>query len=148
MYTDEMHGSSGNYADEEMTNELRKETEQQTEKEKITITFSKKLAEPFVAKNGREMVRVKIPNVDRSDHRPWAGFVVPAEVLYENPSGKCMCYDLPAEGKTTVSRSVRKGKDENGKAIWKPEAEVVGKRTLKGMVESYKNRPEEREFSR
>ena len=148
MYTDEMHGSNGNYANEEMTNELRKEAEQQTEKEKITITFSKRLAEPFVTKTGKEMVRVKIPNADTNDHRPWAGFVVPPDVLYENPSGKCFCYDLPADGHTTISRSVRKGTDENGKAIWKPEAEVVGNRTLKGMVESYKNRPEEREFSR
>ena len=65
-----MHGSSGNYANEEMTNELRKGAEQQTEKEKITITFSKRLAEPFVTKTGKEMVRVKIPNTETNDHRP------------------------------------------------------------------------------
>ena len=148
MYTDNMYGYGGSRADEELAEDLRKEAEQAAEKEKLTVTFSKKLAEPFVTKMGREMVRVKIPNADRNDRRPWAGFVVPPEVLYENPSGKCLCYDLPADGHTTISRSVRKGTDENGKAIWKPEAEIVDNRTLKGMVESYKNRPAEKDFSR
>ena len=148
MYTDDMYSSGGAYADEEMTNELRKEAEQAAEKEKLTITFSKKLAEPFVTKSGREMVRVKIPNVDRNDHRPWAGFVVPPDVLYENPSGKCLCYGLPADGHTTISRSVRNGTDANGKTVWMQEAEVVGNRALKSLVENYKNRSEERDFSR
>ena len=43
--------------------------------EEITLHFGKGTMEPFTAKDGREMLKIVIPNADRSDHTPWASFV-------------------------------------------------------------------------
>ena len=44
----------------------------------ITIKFARGLfGDEFTARNGNELVRVKIPNEDPEDHSPWASFVVP-----------------------------------------------------------------------
>ena len=38
--------------------------------EEITLHFGKGTVEPFTAKDGREMLKIVIPNADRSDHTP------------------------------------------------------------------------------
>ena len=44
--------------------------------EEVTIKFGKGLVgDPFISKNGKELVEVKIPNVDPEDRTPWASFV-------------------------------------------------------------------------
>ena len=63
--------------------------------EEITLHFGKGTMEPFTAKDGREMLKIVIPNADRSDHTPWASFVLPAKAVHENqyerPLGKNPC---------------------------------------------------------
>lgn len=56
--------------------------------EEITLHFGKGTVEPFTAKDGREMLKIVIPNADRSDHTPWASFVLPAKAVHENQYGK------------------------------------------------------------
>ena len=46
--------------------------------EEVTIKFGKGLAEPFQSKDGREFMRISIPNQDPSDKTPCASFVLPA----------------------------------------------------------------------
>ena len=45
--------------------------------EEITLHFGKGTVEPFTAKDGREMLKIVIPNADRSDHTPWASLYFP-----------------------------------------------------------------------
>ena len=40
--------------------------------EEVTIKFGKGLAEPFQSKDGREFMRITIPNQDPADKTPWA----------------------------------------------------------------------------
>ena len=54
--------------------------------------------EPFTAKDGREMLKIVIPNADRSDHTPWASFVLPAKAVHENQYGKGLWAKVPADG--------------------------------------------------
>ena len=55
----------------------------------ITIKFARGLlGDEFTAKNGNELVRVKIPNEDPEDRSPWASFVVPAGSVYDSQNGK------------------------------------------------------------
>ena len=40
--------------------------------EEITIKFAKGLCgEPFMSKDGKELVRIQIPNADPNGHSPW-----------------------------------------------------------------------------
>ena len=34
------------------------------------------------------MLKIVIPNADRSDHTPWASFVLPAKAVHQNQYGK------------------------------------------------------------
>lgn len=56
--------------------------------EEVTIKFGKGLAEPFQSKDGREFMRITIPNQDPTDKTPWASFVLPAKAVHENQYGK------------------------------------------------------------
>ena len=47
---------------------------------------------------------------------------------------------LPADGSTTVTKSVAKGVDEQGKTIWENEKTKIPNKELKAMVESYKSK--------
>ena len=115
-------------------------------REELTIKFGKGLAEPFQAKDGREFVRISIPNQDPNDRTPWASFVLPAKNVHENQYGKGLWAKLPAEGATFVSKPTLKGQDENGKNIWEDVKTRVPNSELKGMVEAYKTRnPQQRE---
>ena len=112
----------------------------------ITIKFARGLlGEEFTAKNGNELVRVKIPNEDPEDHSPWASFVVPVDAVYDSQNGKAICVDLPADEETTVTKSHLKGKDPDGKNLWEDERYKVSNSQLKEMVEFYKKKPRENE---
>ena len=115
--------------------------EQKEKMEELTIKFAKGLAEAFTSKEGKELMRIKIPNIDPNDHSPWMSFVLPAKAVHENQYGKGLWAKIPAEGSTTVSQSVKRG-EENGKAIWERVDTVLSNTQLKGLVESYKGKEE------
>ena len=109
--------------------------------EEITIKFAKGLVgEPFVSRDGTELVRISIPNSDPKDHAPWQEFVLASRQVHENKFGKGMWAKIPAEGHTTVSRPFLAGQDETGRNIWEKRLRVVSNRELKEMVEFYKTR--------
>ena len=101
-------------------------------------TNQKGTVEPFTAKDGREMLKIMIPNADRSDHTPWASFVLPAKAVHENQYGKGLWAKIPADGHTTLTKPYLAGQSEDGKNIWKDEKTTVSNRELKSMVEFYK----------
>ena len=105
--------------------------------EEITLHFGKGTAEPFTSKDGKEMMRIVIPNQDRSDHTPWASFVLPAKAVHENQYGKGLWAKVPADGTTTVTKPHLAGQ-RDGKNIWEDEKKAVPNKELKGMVEFYK----------
>jgi len=113
------------------------------EVEEISLKFGKGLAEPFTAKDGKEYMRILIPNQDASDHTPWASFVLPAKSVHENQFGKGLWAKIPADGHTTVTKPERVGTREDGKGIWEDRKSFVPNRELKGMVEAYKSRDRE-----
>ena len=124
-----------------------KEAEEQIDKgvklptqEEVTIKFGKGLAEPFQSKDGREFMRISIPNQDPADKTPWASFVLPAKAVHENQYGKGLWAKIPADGTTTVTKPTLMGQDEAGKNIWQDVKTDVPNRDLKAMVESYKTR--------
>ena len=66
-----------------MAEEMNTPFEEQ--REELTIKFAKGVcSEPFMSKDGKELVRIKIPNADENDHRPWQIFLPLSSV----PSGK------------------------------------------------------------
>ena len=114
--------------------------------DEISIKFGKGLAEPFTGKDGKEFMRILIPNQDPGDKTPWASFVLPAKAVHENQYGKGLWAKIPAEGSTVVTKPVLKGQDEQGKNIWEDVKTKVPNKELKGMVEAYKTRdPQARE---
>lgn len=118
--------------------------ENRTEKkiEEICIKFGKGLAEPFTGKDGKEYMRIQIPNQDQGDHTPWASFVLPAKAVHENQYGKGLWAKIPADGSTTVTKPVAVG-EQDGKRIWEDQKTAVPNRQLKSMVEAYKSRGRE-----
>ena len=102
--------------------------------EEITIKFAKGLCgEPFMSKDGKELVRIQIPNADPNDHSPWQEFVLASKQVHENQYGSGLWAKIPAEGHTTVSRPFLAGQDETGRNIWKKELRSVSNRELKEM---------------
>ena len=114
--------------------------DKQTKKEEVTIKFGKGHAEPFTAKDGREFMRIRIPNIDPEDKSPWASFVLPARAVHENQYGKGLWAKIPAEGATVVTKPIVVGQDDAGKNIWQDEKTQVPNTKLKAMVEAYKDR--------
>ena len=109
--------------------------------EEITIKFAKGLCgEPFMSKNGTELVRIQIPNSDPADHRPWQEFVLANKHVHENQYGKGLWAKIPADGTTVVTKPNLIGQDEAGKNIWEDVKTQVPNRDLKAMVEAYKTR--------
>lgn len=106
--------------------------------EEITLHFGKGTVEPFTAKDGREMLKIVIPNADPNDHSPWSSFVLPAKAVHENKFGKGLWAKIPADGSTTLTRPYLAGQNEDGKNIWKDEKTTVNNQELKSMVEFYK----------
>ena len=107
----------------------------------VTIKFCKGLVgEPFTSNSGKELVEVSIPNPDKSDSRPWETFVISPKMIHDNQFGKGVWMKLPEDGTTRLSRSVRTGVDENGKATWGRETREVSNTELKALMESYKDK--------
>lgn len=105
----------------------------------ITLHFGKGcVGEPFQAKDGKEYCQILVPNPDKDDKKPWQTFVVRSNQVHDNKFGKGMWCKLPAEGHTTLLRSVVDGKDENDRPVWKDIRTKVPNRELKKMVEAYK----------
>ena len=129
-------------AEAQMAKEAKegKTAEASVKREEVTIKFGKGLAEPFQSKDGREFMRIMIPNQDQSDKSPWASFVLPAKAVHENQYGKGLWAKIPVDGTTVVTKPVLKGQDENGRNIWEGQKTKVPNRELKGMVEAYKTR--------
>lgn len=108
----------------------------------ITLKFGKGcVGEEFQGKDGKAYKEILVPNPDKNDHRPWQTFVVKANHVHENQFGKGMWIKLPAEGHTTLRRSVVIGEKPDGKKEWGTEKTSVSNADLKKMVEAYKERP-------
>ena len=129
-------------AEAQMAKEAKegKTAEAPGKREEVTIKFGKGLAEPFQSKDGREFMRISIPNQDPADKTPWASFVLSAKAVHENQYGKGLWAKIPAEGTTVVTKPVLKGQDEQGKNIWEDQKTRVPNQELKSMVEAYKTR--------
>ncbi len=108
--------------------------------EELTIKFAKGLAEPFTSKDGKELMRIKIPNIDSNDHSPWMSFVLPAKAVHENQYGKGLWAKIPADGSTTVSQSVKT--EKSGETTWERVDTILSNKQLKSLVENYKTKEE------
>ncbi|MBD5532824.1 MAG: hypothetical protein HDQ98_11635 [Lachnospiraceae bacterium] len=116
----------------------------QKEFKEITLKFGKGcVGEEFQGKDGKAYKEILVPNPDKNDHRPWQTFVVRANRVHENKFGKGMWTKLPAEGHTTLRRSVVIGEKPDGTKEWGTEKTKVSNADLKKMVEAYKERPRE-----
>jgi len=118
--------------------EIAQESEQKVVST-LEIKFSRKLARPFVSKNGKDMVAISIPNQDANDTRPWEEFVLPVHMVHSDHYGsKTLWAKIPEDGNTTLTRSI-KPETEGGE--WTREERTVDNKTLKSMVEAYKLKP-------
>ena len=61
------------------------------------------------------MLKIVIPNADRSDHTPWASFVLPAKAVHQNQYGKGLWAKISADGHTTLTKPYMAGQSEDGK---------------------------------
>ena len=111
---------------------------EQEKKEEITIKFGKGLSEPFTAKDGKEFMRISIPNQDPADKSPWASFVLPAKAVHDNQFGKGLWAKIPVEGTTVVTKPTVVGHDKTGRNVWEDKKTPVPNKLLKEMVEAYK----------
>ena len=90
-------------ADEKTMDQAVEAAKEAAQREEVTIKFGKGLAEPFTSKDGKEFMRITVPNQDPADKTPWASFVLPAKAVHENQYGKGLWAKIPADGKTTVT---------------------------------------------
>ncbi|MBD5469129.1 MAG: hypothetical protein HDR21_13385 [Lachnospiraceae bacterium] len=105
-------------------------------KKEITLRFSKGfVGKEFQSKSKIDCTEIRIPNQDPEDKRPWQTFVIRTENLHESQDGKSVWINLPAEGNTTLSRSVVLGETPEGKKEWGTEKTTVTNRDLKKLVE-------------
>lgn len=119
--------------------EFSTETVEKQPIETLTIKFSRKLARPFTTRNGKDMVAIKIPNTNPEDKSAWEEFVLPVKMVHSDYYGsKTLWARLPADGSTTLSRSVRPSAQDGN---WEKEERTVDNKTLKTMVEAYKLKP-------
>lgn len=138
-------GGTKTMTDEKTMDQAAEAAKEAAQREEVTIKFGKGLAEPFTSKDGKEFMRITVPNQDPADKTPWASFVLPAKAVHENQYGKGLWAKIPAEGKTTVTKPTLMGQDETGKNIWQDVKTDVPNGDLKAMVESYKTRdPQEK----
>ena len=122
---------------QEINNTAVQEPEQQPV-ETLTIKFSRKLARPFTSKSGKDMVAIKIPNADPEDKNAWEEFVLPVKMVHSDHYGsKTLWAKLPTDGSTTLTRSIKPSSEEDG---WTKEERTVDNKTLKSMVEAYKQK--------
>ena len=118
----------------------------QEQRKEITVKFAKGLlGDPFTAKNGKECVRISIPNSDPDDKRPWAYIVTAANHVHENKFGKGMWMKLPFDGQMKVFRSEITGQTPEGKNVYTKTEKTMPTWEIKSMLESYKTRAAENE---
>ena len=111
------------------------------ERGEITIKFAKGLcSEPFTAKDGKEYVQIKIPGEEKGI---WPSFVLPANHVHENQYGKGLWAKIPEDGTTKIKHTRVVGEDQIGKKIYDSQYEKVDNKTLKAMVEAYKEKNRE-----
>ena len=123
---------------QEINNTAVQEPEQQPV-ETLTIKFSRKLARAFTSKGGKDMVAIKIPNADPEDKSAWEEFVLPVTMVHcDHVGSKSLWAKLPADGTTTLSRSIKPSTEDG---TWEREERTVDNKTLKSMVEAYKLKP-------
>ena len=125
-------------------NDMAQDTEKKEYKE-VTLKFGKGcVGDEFQGKDGNSYRQIMIPPNEETK-QPWQTFVVKSNQVHENQFGKGMWCKLPAEGSTTVMKSVAKGVDEQGKTIWENEKTKVPNKELKKMVEAYKGKEQSQE---
>ena len=137
---DRTKGGTKTMADEKIMDQAVDTAKEAAQREEVTIKFGKGLAEPFTSKDGKEFMRITVPNQDPADKTPWASFVLAAKAVHENQYGKGLWAKIPADGKTTVTKPTLMGQDDAGKNVWQDVKTDVPNRDLKAMVESYKTR--------
>ena len=127
-------------AAKDVTQEVTGESAQE-ERGELTIKFAKGLCgEPFTAKDGKEYVQIKIPEEGSGI---WPSFVLPANHVHENQYGKGLWAKIPEDGTTKIKRTRVVGEDQIGKKIYDSQYEKVDNKTLKAMVEAYKEKNKE-----
>ena len=99
------------------------------------------MGDEFQGKDGVKYREILVPNQDKEDHRPWQTFVVKSNHVHENQFGKGMWCKLPANGSTTLHRSVKVGQDEQGKPIYQdvcyPVTKDFRERLYKEIISEY-----------
>ena len=102
----------------------------------LTVSISSKLiSEPFMAKDGNEYVRVRIPNENRNDKTPWASLVIPPGYVTKDENTGRSAIKIREDGYSTLTKSEYKGNDANGKAIFSQSKSKVANRDIKNRVE-------------
>lgn len=111
----------------------------------ITLKFGEGYVKgEFQARDGNQYKEIMVPNQDKGDRRPWQTFVARANQVHENQFGKGVWMKLPAEGYTTLKRSVVVGENPDGTRKYGSEQNKVANTELKKMMEGYKKeRPRE-----
>lgn len=111
------------------------------EAKEVMIWFGKGLVgDPFTSKSGKELVEVKIPNVDPADKRLWASFVISSKVIHDNKFGKGVRMKLPEEQITRVSKPFVVATGLDGQRRWDRNVRDVPNTELKAMMKAYKIR--------
>ena len=122
--------------------EVAQEAEK-AERAEISIAFAKGLcSDPFTAKDGKEYVQIKIPEEGGGI---WPTFVLPANHVHENQHGKGLWAKIPEDGTTKVRRTQITAESEDGRKLYSHQDEKVPNKTLKAMVEAYKEKTKEAE---
>ena len=119
--------------DEEIVKEARENIRE------VSIHFARGLAKPVTLADGREMMRVSIPNIDSGDKSPWAYFLLPANIVHENQYGKGLWAKIRADGSTLVSKPIPERR-EGDRTIWGRDQVRISNEELKAVVESYKTK--------
>lgn len=118
-----------------------KNAEKVKEFKEITLKFGKGcVGDEFKGRDGTAYRQILVPNVDKNDSRPWQTFVVKSNAVHKDKFGKGMWIKLPADGHTTLKRTVIVGEKPDGKKEWGVEKTKVSNADLKKMVESYKEK--------
>ena len=97
------------------------------------------LKEEQILADGREMMRVSIPNIDSGDKSPWAYFLLPANIVHENQYGKGLWAKIRVDGSTLVSKPIPERR-EGDRTIWGRDQVRISNEELKAVVESYKTK--------
>ena len=119
--------------DEEIVREARENVRE------VSIHFARGLAKPVTLADGREMMRVSIPNIDSGDKSPWAYFLLPANIVHENQYGKGLWAKIRADGSTLISKPIPERR-EGDRTIWGCDQVRISNEELKAVVESYKTK--------